>query len=622
MSAPTPLELLAPARNIETAIAAINCGADAVYIGGPHHGARAAAGNSIDDIRSLCQYAHRFRVRVYVTFNTLIYEDELAEARQAVCQLYEAGVDALIVQDMSLLRMDLPPIALHASTQCDTRTAARAKFLEDSGMSCIVLPREMTLDEIRAVRAATTVRLEAFVHGALCVCYSGDCQASAVNGGRSANRGECAQICRLPYDLCDRNGQTLITDRHLLSLRDMNRLADLEALADAGIQSFKIEGRLKDTAYVMNTVRTYSQALDALCAAHPERYRRASYGKSTADFQADVNKTFNRGFTPYFLHNAKPGKGMLGSHLTPKFTGAPIGKVLSVKGRQITIKATAELHNGDGLGYFDSNNKFNGFRVNRINGNTIHTASEVRVAPGTTLYRNADKAFDDALAAARPERLIDVSFTLRATATGLALDASDGRGCRASAAIDISAEPSRSPQQQARRDLLSRLGGSIYRMAEVTDLLGDVFIPAKQLTALRRNALDALDHTAAATLPLELRRGEDASALFPAQSLDYHGNVANSLAEKFYREHGVREIDKALEVAGIPRGEVRVMTTRYCLRRELGACLREENAAALPSPLFLKARRAQNGMRVLRLDFDCKNCRMFVNAMPADFQLP
>jgi putative protease len=602
------LQLLAPARDLQTAIAAINCGADAIYIGGPDHGARAAATNSIDDITALCEYAHRFGVKIYGTLNTLIYNDEIADVERLVRCLYSAGVDALIVQDLGLLRMNIPPIALHASTQCDTRTPEKAEFLERAGMSCIVLPREFTLHQIREVSSRVNVALEGFVHGALCVCYSGDCRASLLNGGRSANRGECAQICRLPYDLVDGDGNVIVADRHLLSLRDMNRLAHLADLADAGISAFKIEGRLKSTDYVMNTVAVYSQALNELCAAQPDKYCREAYGTAQPGFAANVNKSFNRGYTEYFLKQTQPAKGTLSQPLTPKWVGEEVGVVTRATPRAITAKLTQTLHNGDGIGFFD-NGKFTGFRLNRIDGNTLYPASTVNIAHGTKLYRNSDKAFDDAMRAARPVRRIAVDMTLRTTPFGLALAISDERGCSIESTIDCALDDARTPQAEARRRTLERLGNTIYALRNVTDEVGDKFVPASVLTALRTRAIEALDHAAAATRPIELRRPEDSEAHVPYTHLTFHDNVANRAARKFYTDHGATKIEPAMEVnmpaAGV---ETRVMTTRFCLRREMGACLKSKDAGKLPATLILRP--VNSAGRPMRLHFDCANCQM------------
>lgn len=621
MPVPRPLELLAPAKDAETAIVAIDCGADAVYMGGPHHGARAAAANSVADIRRVCDYAHRFRVKVYVTFNTLIYEDELREAVTAVRELYAAGVDALIVQDMSLLRLPIPPVALHASTQCDARTPGRARFLQDVGMSCIVLPREASLDEIKEYAAAVTVPLEAFVHGALCVSYSGDCRASLVNGGRSANRGECAQICRLPYDLIDGDGKTVVTGRYLLSMKDLNRSKRMGDMARAGVSSFKIEGRLKSPDYVAVTVAALSCELDKVVVESDGAFVRASAGKSMPGFTPVLSKAFNRGFTTYALdgvENIRPQT--LASSLTPKWTGEEIGTVTKViSPRRFAVKATQPLQNGDGLGFFDALGIYNGFRINKVEGNVIYTVSDVRVKPGTRLMRNFDKAYDDTLQAARPRRRIGVSMTLRAVPGGMALGLADERGCRVETVAECELSPARSPQLDARRRVLEKLGDTIYIADKIEDSLGDVFVPASVLTALRRRAVEMLDHAAAATYERPRRLPEDKSVRWPEGThLTMHNNVANSVAAQFYRDHGVTDIEPALETdpdASHREGEVRVMTSRYCLRRELGHCLKTPEGRLLKGPLTI--RHSEGRVRDMRLEFDCANCRMHVVALPA-----
>lgn len=612
----TPLELLAPARDVETGIAAIDCGADAVYIGAGHHGARAGATNSIADIARLCDYAHRFRARVYVTVNTLVYEDELDDVRSLVGELYRAGVDALIVQDMALLKMDIPPIALHASTQCDTRSPEKASFLQSVGFEQIVLPREMTLDEIRAVRAATDVPLEGFVHGALCVSYSGDCRASLVNGGRSANRGECAQICRLPYTLVDGNGNTLVRDKHLLSLRDMNRMAMLAQMADAGISSFKIEGRLKSADYVRNVVAAYSAALDQVIAANPGRYCRASAGHSDVGFAADVNKAFNRGFTNYFLTDTQPAAHSMASFMTAKHIGEPIAKVRHADRRSITIDTASAFNNGDGIVYFDASGKLTGVRVNNISGNRLLFATDLPAAPtpGTVLYRNFDKSFADKLNAARSRRTIGVKMQLDSTLRGTSLTISDERGCTVTAAADVAQAEARTPQHDVRRRILDRTGDTIYTVTDITDNLGKQFVPSSQLTELRRHALELLDHAAAATYVRSLQKKvADTHAPYPKTHLDMHDNVANSLARAFYAEHGATVTENALELDPKKAADtMQVMTTRYCLRRELGLCLKTPQGRAVKGPLRLL--NADGRTRPMRLDFDCKACRMNVIA--------
>lgn len=613
MNAATPLELLAPARNADIAVDAIMCGADAVYMGAPAFGARAAAGNSVADIARVAETAHRFNARVYATLNTILYDNELREAEDLARRLYEAGVDALIVQDMAYLRMDLPPIALHASTQCDTRKPARAALLEKAGFSQIVLARELTLDEIRAVRAATTVPLEAFVHGALCVSYSGDCQAGYLATGRSANRGECPQMCRLPYRLTDAAGRDLAPERHYLSLRDMNRINLLAEMADAGIGSFKIEGRLKDAAYVRSVTAAYSAALDRVVEASAGRYRRASQGRSDAGFEPQPRKVFNRGYTSYFLDTPRRAPGKIASLASPKNTGERVGSVRSCRGKVVDARLTAELHNGDGLGWFGADGRFNGFRLNRVEGERLFAATDVRIPAGTALYRNADKAYADEVAAARPQRVIGTSMSLRAVDDArIALRIADERGRVVECAAESPLQEAATPQADARRRTLGKLGGTGYCLDELTDGLGSRFVPASVLATLRREAVEALDSAQRAAYSFDRRRpcrldAADMQGLVTT----YHDNVANASAAAFYEAAGATVGAHAAEVERPSGGDVQVMRTRYCLRRELGACLRTPQASALPSPLFLRAAGIS-----YRLDFDCAACEMSVMACP------
>lgn len=599
------LELLAPARDAATAIEAIRHGADAVYIGAEAFGARAAANNTVDSIRQLCDYAHRFDVRVYVTVNTIIYDNELESARRLVWKLYRAGVDALIVQDMSLLRMELPPIALHASTQCDTRDPAKARFLEQAGFSQIVLARELSADEIAAIRRSTTVPLEVFVHGALCVSYSGDCHAGALTMGRSANRGECPQICRLRYSLTDGDGKTVAPDGHWLSLRDMNRLDSLAELIRAGATSFKIEGRLKDASYVKNVVAAYSQALDTLVAADPEHLRRASRGRVELGFSPDPARAFNRGFTSYFLAGRPGADVRMGATATPKFVGIPVGKAIAVSGNCITVRTSENLTNGDGIGWFGPDGRLCGARVNRVDGTRLYLAEKATgLCRGTVLYRNRDKAWDELMERPTAVRTISVDFRLRRSADDrVALDAADCRGNRVTAAIEAEMQHARTPQTDKRRQTLERLGDTIYRAGNIDDRLGDSFMPVSELTALRRRAIELLDRAQQIRFRPQRRRAELAEAPAVSQSLSYHANVSNRLAAEFYRSHGVKSIEPAVEVRQ-PGGEPVVMTTRYCLRRELGRCIR---SGAAPGSWYLQATEGNLRMRV---DFDCARCGM------------
>jgi putative protease len=607
---PTPLELLAPARNADIAIEAIKHGADAIYIGAPAFGARAAATNSIDDIKRAVDYAHPFGVKIYVTLNTILYDNELDEVQQIVNQLYHIGVDGLIVQDMAYLKLDLPPIALHSSTQCDTRTPDKAQRLEQSGFSQIVLARELSLEEIRRIRAVTTVPLEGFVHGALCVSYSGNCQASQLATGRSANRGECAQMCRLAYDLTDKTGKVIKQGQHLLSLRDMNRINRLADLADAGIQSFKIEGRLKDVNYVKNIVAAYRIALDRVIEQSEGRYCRASVGRSEFTFTPEPDKSFNRGFTEYFL-NGRPAPGVrMGNHATPKWVGTEIGFVLTASPQVITARLNTTLANGDGIGYFDKQGQFTGFRLNKVDGRKLFPASPVDIEPGTTLYRNNDKQWEDMMQGKTATRTIAVNFTLRnIDSKRIALDADDERGNHITATIDSDFVEANTPQEANRQRNLAKLGATIYRLDNLTDLLGNRFVAASVITELRRRATDLLDSAQRATYKYDRRRQSQlADNAFDGLTLTYHDNVSNRMAFDFYKSHGAKIKEKAIEVDAPSRyRDVVVMTTRYCLRRELGACLKTPQAAQLPTDLQLRAPAG-----IFRLEFDCRNCEMHV----------
>ena len=404
------LELLAPAKDYDVAIAAINHGADAVYIGAEGFGARSAACNSITDIARVVDYAHQFGVRVYVTFNTLIYDEELSRAEAMICQLYRIGVDALIIQDLGILRMDIPPIELHASTQCDIRSAEKAVFLQSLGFSQMVLARELNKAEIEDIRSKTTVRLEAFVHGALCVSYSGRCQVSQVLKGRSANRGECAQICRLPFDLIDENGNVLARNKHLLSLRDLNLSNRIGDMVAAGIDSFKIEGRLKDAGYVKNVVAYYRRVIDNVIAANPGDYKRASYGTVVTTFDPDVRKSFNRGFTSFYLYGRTVD---VTAFDTPKSLGEPVGTVKEVRGNSFTVAGLVPLTNGDGLAFFNAHGVLEGFRINKVENNRVYPQEMPELRPKMLLYRNYDQQFERLLSKPSAERKLEVKrFTL------------------------------------------------------------------------------------------------------------------------------------------------------------------------------------------------------------------
>lgn len=609
----TKLELLAPARDAEIGRQAILHGADAVYIGGPTHGARASASNSIEDIARLADFAHQYGAKVYATVNTIVYEQELLAVEKTIRQLHHAGVDALIVQDLGILRLDIPPIALHASTQCDIRTVEKAQFLAACGFSQLVLPRELTEHEIRLMRNSVpgNVALEAFVHGALCVSYSGDCQASFLANGRSANRGECAQMCRMAYDLVDVEGNIILKDKHLLSLRDLNRFAEIPAMIQAGITSFKIEGRLKDIVYVKNVVGVYRKVIDKFIDASPQHFCRSSWGESRLSFDPDLNKAFNRGFTPYFFHKQteKQFNNSMASLDTPKWVGEKVGTVTKNLGKSLIVDISTPLNNGDGLAFLDENKRFTGFRLNKIDKNRLYPATPTSVKPGTQLFRNSDNKREQMLLGPTAQRIISLDMTLRMASSGiLALDIADEYGHRCTSTICVAKENARSTQNEIRLKTLSKLGGTIFVLRNLDDLLDPLtFVPISTLTQLRRDGIELFKNAIKCTYEYEYRLKEDATAIVPNPKLTYHDNVANSKAIDFYKSHGADTIEYAIEVNKPPKGPVNVMTTRYCLRRELGACLKTQEGKKLPTPIFI-----QNKAARYLLDFDCKNCVMHV----------
>lgn len=604
------IELLSPAKNLECGIEAIRHGADAVYIGAPKFGARAAAGNSIDDLRQLADYAHQFGARVYVTLNTLIKDDELAEVEALVWQLYRIGIDALIVQDMALLTMNLPPIQLHASTQTDNRTVEKVQFLHSVGFSQVVLARELSLKEIEEIHRACPVPLEAFVHGALCVSYSGQCYASQACFGRSANRGECAQFCRLPFDLVDADGRVIEEQRHLLSLKDMNRSAHLEAMMDAGICSFKIEGRLKDVSYVKNVTAYYRQAIDAILARRPE-YKRASQGVSTYTFTPQLDKSFNRGFTDYFLTGRRTD---VFSFDTPKSVGEPVGHVKEIGRGYIAVSSVKTFHNGDGLCFIDEQGRLQGFRVNRVEGICLYPKDMPRgLRARTPLFRNYDMEFERLLSRPSAERRIPINIYLRDISFGFSLTFSDDEGHSATVNFTRDKEQARSEQRAGIEAQLSKLGGTNFVAQSIEiDFSDNWFIPSSVLADMRRTAVEAFGR--AFKLKIEkskLKVESDASnnCQLPIVNcqLSYLANVGNRRAEAFYRSLGVEEIAPAYEISA-PRGAT-LMFCRHCLRYALGWCLRHGgNKSPYREPYNLVS---ADGRRFV-LEFDCKQCMMLV----------
>jgi putative protease len=607
---PREIELLAPARDAATAFAAIDHGADAVYMGASAFGARQQAANELDEIKAVADYAHKFGVKLYVTVNTIVYETELTDVERLIWDLWRAGVDALIVQDLAITQMKLPPIALHASTQCDTRTPDKAQFLESLGFTRLVLARELTLDEIRSVRNAVRADLEVFVHGALCVSFSGNCQASYVLTGRSANRGECCQVCRFKFDLEDEAGHKLVEGKHLLSLRDMNRFADLEALLDAGASSLKIEGRLKDVAYVKTIVGAYRRELDRIIAANPERYCRSSYGTSKLTFEPNPAKSFNRGFTNYFLTQRQPEPSSLATFNSPKWTGLKVGKVEKMAGKVVVAKLRTELHNGDGLGYFNEAGEFVGFRLNRVEGNKLFPAVDINIPSGTILYRNSDKQLLDILAGKTAERRIQTKMQLEMRGSQIVLTLEDEVGHSVAVAEAVDVQQARTPQEDRRRKELEKLGDTIFVATEVRDLCGNLFIPASQLSHLRRRGIEMLEMAQTVSYQREKPGNKSADVQLSADyQVTRHDNIANSVAAELYAkitDQQASQLPRAIECTRTS-DDRQVMETRYCLRREMGCCLKTKDARRLPNGLYL----VSEGNR-FRLEFDCANCRMKV----------
>lgn len=602
------LELLAPAKNAQTAIEAIKHGADAVYMGASKYGARASAGNTLQDIKTAVDYAHKFNARIYVTVNTILFEDELNDVEHLIQLLYQIGVDALIVQDMGILRMNLPPIPLHASTQCDLRTPEKAEFLEQCGFSQIVMARELTLHEIKAIRNKVSVQLEAFIHGALCVSYSGRCGISYACMKRSANRGECAQVCRLSYNLEDDNGNILIKDKHLLSLKDMNQSQNLEDLILAGVSSFKIEGRLKDEDYVKNVVAFYSQKLNRFIAENSERYERASSGTSEYSFIPKLNKVFNRSFTSYFLKNRNLSNGeSIASISTPKSIGEYIGKISLAKGCVLKISTTEKLSNGDGLSFFNKQGVYSGFRINKVIGDTIYCSQPINIEKGTKIYRTYDKNFNDILNRNSAERRISLNMVLRYNNHVLSLDLHDERNNSVTVSYTLNKHPelAKTEQSSKQNDILRKLGNTIYEAKNV-QTLGEYFIPNSILAELRRSGIERLESSQIINYDFEYRKTENKNFPFYTDTLTYVDNVSNSLSKKFYQEHGVKNITCAIESTDYKlQGDEVLMHTRYCVLKELGFCKKNKKSIKLPQRLFLVNERVK-----LRIETNCNDCEM------------
>lgn len=618
------LELLAPAKDLKCGIAAIDCGADAVYIGAARFGARQAVGNSIDDINELCEYAHKFGCKVYVTVNTIIYDNELEDTQKLLNELGRIGVDAILVQDMGITKLQLPQnVALHASTQTDNRSAEKVEWLARHNFDRVVLARELSLEEIRIIhQRVPQTELEVFVHGALCVSFSGVCYASEYCFGRSANRGACAQFCRMKFDLTDKDGNEIINQAHLLSLKDMCRIDSLEQLADAGVTSFKIEGRLKDINYVRNVTAAYNKQLNEIISRRGSEYERASSGVCDIRFTPNLNKTFNRGFTDYFLNGRTSD---LASFYTPKAMGEYVGKVKEIRGNSFNVAGTTSFANGDGLCFINSNNELEGFRINRAEGNRLFPLRMPRgLRKGIALYRNSDQLFEKELNGDNGQRKLGIRINIKASAEGLHIEA---KTCDEKLHIniqkDISLEKAQKSQVDNIKRQISKFGNTIFTVEDVIVEPTDFpwFIPNSILAEIRRQATDEL----MGRLSEMSENQKDTKTKDQAQQLPDNGkvsfhsissyqqpymyNIANRLAHSFYEQEGMSDITPAFEIRK-PSSPL-VMQCRYCLRHELGQCKKShKQSGLLKEPLHL---RLADG-RTFRLEFDCKKCQMNIYA--------
>lgn len=603
------IELLAPARNLECGIEAINHGADAVYIGAPKFGARSAAGNSLADIATLVEYAHLFNVRIYVTVNTILRDSELSETEEMIWQLYNAGVDALIVQDMGITQLNLPPIPLHASTQMDNRTIEKVRFLSNAGFRQVVLARELSLDEIRKIHeACPDAALEVFVHGALCVSYSGQCYVSEACFGRSANRGECAQFCRLPFSMVDEDGKVIVRNKHLLSLKDLNQSSILESLLDAGATSLKIEGRLKDVTYVKNVTAAYRQKLDEIFCRRKE-YVRSSSGDTVLDFTPQLEKSFNRGFTHYFLHGRTPD---IASFNTPKSLGEEMGTLKEQYKKYVTVSGVKPFHNGDGACFIDEQGCLQGFRINKVEGNKLFPAGAIpRIKPKTPIYRNYDQDFEKLLTRKSAERKIGVDWILSETAFGFALTVSDEDKNSVTLSFPVETkEKARTSQHDNLCSQLKKMGNTPFRTRSVVIQCSEEwFIPSSLISDWRRLATDRLVALRRINFRRELQVWKSTNHSYPTSSLTYLGNVMNGKAEKFYQEHGVCNIAPAYEKQAPDNATL--MFCRHCLRYSMGWCPTYQRVRSpYREPYYL----VSNDGKRFRLEFDCKRCQMKVSA--------
>lgn len=611
------IEILAPAKNLVQGMAAINAGADAVYIGAPLFGARSNATNSIEDIAEMVTYAHLFKAQVFVVINTILYENELEPCRQLIHQLYTIGVDALIVQDMSIMEMDIPPIVIHASTQANNRDPKHVKFLKDAGMQRVVLARELNLDQIREISEATDVELEFFVSGALCVSFSGNCYMSIAGGERSANRGSCAQNCRLPYNLTDGTGKTLIENSHLLSIKDLDLSDQLPNLIEAGVTSFKIEGRLKDMVYVKNNTSYLRKKLDAFLENN-DNFQKASSGRTFYNFEAEMDRSFNRGYTDYFVNKRKE---KIGNWESPKSQGQVIGKLIEIKANGYVIENYEKLNNGDGLYFINEQGEADGTQVNIIINNIVVPNTFKPLAIGTMIYRNSDAEFNKMVEKENSVvRKIGVTLQFSETLEGFQLLAIDEDGHQSVATLPMEKEVAKNEASTIPniKTNLAKTGNTPFIVDDIqVNFSNNWFLPISKVNEIRREALEQLIDIRVNDYHREEFQITKTDHPYPVEKLDFTYNVSNHLAKAFYKRHGVTEIEKAFELQWDP-GKARVMTTKYCVKYELGKCARfqrETMDEKVVEPLTLT-----HGENAYKLKFNCKPCEMEIWEKDADLE--
>lgn len=600
------IELLSPAKNCETGIAAINCGADAAYIGPERFGARSAAGNSLSDIEKLINYAHRYYAKVYATVNTVLYENELEDARSLIVDLYNSGIDGIIFQDMGILEMDLPPVPLHASTQCDNYDIEKIKFLDRAGIPRVVLARELGIEDVKRIRKEVSCELEYFVHGALCVSMSGRCYLSAASGGRSANRGECAQPCRRSYTLTDSNGKVIPAGRYPLSLKDLNRTDYIGELIDAGVDSFKIEGRLKDINYVRNTVAHYRGKIDEYLTGKSDVVKSSS-GISVPGFTPDPERTFNRGFTAYFT-DGRSCKAL--SPDTPKSLGRRMGVVTAVEGNCFRTDSRDAFNSGDGIFFFRHDRSECGVRVNRVDDGYIYPLSMDGIYRGAEIFRNSDSAFEKIIESAKSERRIPADILFRDNEDGFELVMRDCDGNSATEKAECGKEKSVKGDNSTRQigKQLRKLGNTIFTAGSVEiNFSENWFVPVSLVNEMRRGCAEKLEADRMRNLPPAVYRLAVSDVRYPYDKIDYRWNVSNSLARRFYSRHGVTAIADSFET-GIHDGSEALMTTKMCLKYENDLCPKHGGKTSGYSEPFI----LDDGANRYSLTFDCSACVMIL----------